>query len=123
MKKRRNVQMEESSARFQMEEIAGRVKQIRGEQSIQEVVTELELLGIPVSRSNYRRMEEGTIMFHEDVLLGLSKIFGVSFEFIFTGKTYAENHCEDMDDIIKKLEKSMEDIRIWIKILHHNHHH
>ncbi len=123
MRKKLNVQMEESSARIKMKEIAGRVKGIRGDQSILDVIKQLELLGIIVSRSNYKRMEDGEIMFREDVLLGLSKIFGVSFEFIFTGKTYAENHCEDMDEIIKKLEKSMEDIRIWIKILHHNHHH
>lgn len=122
MRKKLNVQMEESSVRNIMEEIAGRVKQIRGDQSIQEVIRELELLGVTVSRSNYQRMEDGKIMFREDILLGLSKIFGVSFDFIFTGKTNAENHCENMEDIIEKLEKDIENIRLGIKILNHNRH-
>ena len=119
MRKKRVEQMNDSFARLQMKEIAERVGQLRTnhKQSVADIVLQLELLGIYISRSTYAKMEKGELMFREDILLGLSKIWGVSLEYICTSTEYPTKYHEDLSDIITKIEKNLKDANTCFQIL------
>ena len=102
MKIKRSKLMENSPKLSQMKEIAGRI------------VLQLQCGGISISRSNYVKMENAEIMFREDIILALSEIFEVPYEYIYTGKCVEDNLFEDLENILHKLHQPLSDIEKFI---------
>ena len=122
MKIKRSQMMENSPQRLQMEEIAERIIKLRGDKSVNYVVSQLQLKGISISRSNYVKMETAQIMFHEDIFLVLPEIFPVSYDYIYTGKCIEDDLFEDLENILCKLHQLLIDIEEFIARLNRYHH-
>lgn len=122
MKIKRSQMMENSPQRLQMEEIAERIIKLRGDKSVNYVVSQLQLRGIPISRSNYVKMETAQIMFHEDIFLVLPEIFPVSYDYIYTGKCIEDDLLENLENILHKLHQLLSDIEEFIARLNRSHH-
>lgn len=122
MKIKRSQMMENSPQRLQMEEIAERIIKLRGDKSVNYVVSQLQLRGIPISRSNYVKMETAQIMFHEDIFLVLPEIFPVSYDYIYTGKCIEDDLFENLENILHKLHQLLSDIEEFIARLNRSHH-
>ena len=114
MKIKRSKLMENSPKLSQMKEIAGRIVGLRGNKSVNYIVLQLQCRGISISRSNYVKMENAEIMFREDIILALSEIFEVPYEYIYTGKCVEDNLFEDLENILHKLHQPLSDIEKFI---------
>ena len=122
MKIKRSQMMENSPQRLQMEEIAERIIKLRGDKSVNYVVSQLQLRGISISRSNYVKMGTAQIMFHEDIFLVLPEIFPVSYDYIYTGKCIEDDLFEDLENILCKLHQLLIDVEEFIARLNRYHH-
>ena len=122
MKIKRSQMMENSPQRLQMEEIAERIIKLRGDKSVNYVVSQLQLRSISISRSNYVKMETAQIMFHEDIFLVLPEIFPVSYDYIYTGKCIEDDLFEDLENILCKLHQLLIDVEEFIARLNRYHH-
>lgn len=122
MKIKRSKLMENSPKLSQMKEIAERIVKLRGNKSVNYVVSQLQCRGIPISRSNYVKMESAEIMFREDIILALSEIFEVPYEYICTGKCVEDDLFENLENILHKLHQLLSDIEEFIARLNRSHH-
>ena len=114
--------MENSPKLSQMKEIAERIVKLRGNKSVNYVVSQLQCRGISISRSNYVKMEKAEIMFREDIILALSEIFEVPYEYICTGKCVEDDLFENLENILHKLHQLLSDIEEFIARLNRSHH-
>ncbi len=122
MKIKRSKLMENSPKLSQMKEIAERIVKLRGNKSVNYVVSQLQCRGISISRSNYVKMEKAEIMFREDIILALSEIFEVPYEYICTGKCVEDDLFENLENILHKLHQLLSDIEEFIARLNRSHH-
>ena len=122
MKIKRSKLMENSPKLSQMKEIAERIVKLRGNKSVNYVVSQLQCRGISISRSNYVKMENAEIMFREDIILALSEIFEVPYEYICTGKCVEDDLFENLENILHKLHQLLSDIEEFIARLNRSHH-
>ncbi len=122
MKIKRSKLMENSPKLSQMKEIAERIVKLRGNKSVNYVVSQLQCRGISISRSNYVKMENAEIMIREDIILALSEIFEVPYEYICTGKCVEDDLFENLVNILHKLHQLLSDIEEFIARLNRSHH-
>lgn len=78
--------------------------ELRGEKSVNAVIRNFDLMGLKISQSEYRRMENGEIMFRLDVIIALVVMSNTSYYYVFTGKSVTDDMNERMRKILKILE-------------------
>ncbi len=96
--------MDESPFKEEMKKIAERMTELRGEKSVNAVIRNFDLMGLKISQSEYRRMENGEIMFRLDVIIALVVMSNTSYYYVFTGKSVTDDMNERMRKILKILE-------------------
>ena len=104
LKQRKSKQMDESPFKEEMKKIAERMTELRGEKSVNAVIRNFDLMGLKISQSEYRRMENGEIMFRLDVIIALVVMSNTSYYYVFTGKSVTDDMNERMRKILKILE-------------------
>lgn len=91
-----------------MKDIGKRLKELRGDRTQETVCNALsEILGAERTKEAYQHYEAGRRLVPSDVLWGLSRIYGVSADWILGGKKSLRGKAATKPEILGKFNKDV----------------